>query len=111
MIWFAPLHKSYKYFMAILVALFIVCLAVPSLREMEAYYFVGLTLLIVFYGGLIADRGRQRRELEQEKLPAYYRMLPNWDHLCYCQSCQTAWLDTAPLRNVPVKDTEKLLAG
>jgi hypothetical protein len=108
MIWFAPLHKSYKFVMLALVALFIACVAVPSLYEFGAYAFVGIAILIVYYGGLIMDRGRQKSELEQKLLPKWTQMVAQWEQVRYCRRCDIAWLSFDPARQVPPEDLEQL---
>jgi hypothetical protein len=111
MIWFAPLHKSYKFVMLALAALFIACVAVPSLYQFGAYAFVGITLLVVYYGGLVIDRGRQKAELEQKRIPEWTRMTGKWEQVCYCRRCDLAWLAGDPARQVPPENLRQLLEG
>jgi hypothetical protein len=108
MIWFAPLHKSYKFVMLALAALFIACVAVPSLYEFGAYAFVGIAILIVYYGGLFMDKGRQQTELEQKRLPEWTRMVAQWEQVRYCRRCDLAWLALDPARQVPPENLEQL---
>ena len=110
-IWFAPMHKSYKFVLLALAAVFIGCVAVPSLYEMGAYAFVGIAMLIVYYGGLIVDRGRQKRELAQKRIPEWNRMLTKWDQVCYCRRCDHAWLAQDPSRQVPPEKLKQLLCA
>jgi hypothetical protein len=109
MIWFAPLHKSYKFVMLALALLFIACVAVPSLYEFSAYAFVGIALLIVYYGGLIMDRGRHKAELAQKRLPAWTKMVAKWEQVRYCRRCDLAWLAFDPARQTPPENLEQLL--
>jgi hypothetical protein len=111
MIWFAPIHKYYKFVMLALAAVFVYCVAVPRLYEQTAFAVPGLLLAAVYYAGLIFDRKRQNAELEREQLPRYNRMAANWERLYYCGRCDVSWLADDPFRSVPVEDTEKLLAG
>jgi hypothetical protein len=109
MIWFAPLHKSYKFVMLALAALFIACVAVPSLYSFDAYAFVGIAILVVYYGGLIMDKGRRQTELEQKRLPEWKQMAAQWEHVRYCRRCDLSWLDFDPARQVPPENLEQLL--
>jgi hypothetical protein len=108
MIWFAPLHKSYKFVMLALAALFTACTLIPSLREFDAYIFVGFAILIVYYGGLIMDRGRQKAELENKRIPEWTQMAAQWEHLRYCRRCDLAWLAFDPSRQAPPENLEQL---
>jgi hypothetical protein len=109
LIWFAPLHKSYKFVLLAMAAIFAFCIATQSLYEMGAYAFVGIAMLIVYFGGLIVDRGRQKAELEQKRIPEWNRSLPIWEQVRYCRRCDLAWLGYDPSRQAPPEDLKKLL--
>ena len=111
MIWFAPLHKSYKFVLLGLAAIFVGCVATPRLYEMGAYPFVGIAMLIVYYGGLFVDRGRQKADLEQQRIPEWNRMVAQWDQVRYCRRCDLAWLANDPSRQVPPQNLKLILTG
>lgn len=110
--WFAPIHKGFKFFLFGLTIVFFASVFVPTLSQAQIYPFIGLFLLLFYWGSLFIGRDSGKVDYVTKLLPEYNAKLARWEHLRYCKRCQKLWLDNAAgAAPVDLTDIETLLAG